>query len=405
MPPATAAAWSAAGSGLQWAANNAAVVSSKLSAARAAAPSTPAATMSSSTGLTGTGGHPAGRRQRSNLTGNNTYTGGTAVLAGTLAVNGSIAGNVAVGPAGTLGGNGTIAGNVVNAGTLAPGNSIGLLTVNGTYAQMAGSTYQVEVNAQGQGDRINVGGAAAIQGGTVQVLAAAGQLRQQHDLHDPARERRRGRHLRGRQQQLRLPDADAELRRQRRLPHPGAAGAERLHADLPGPDAQPEGGRRRAQPELRQCQRRLRHGDRRPGRSQHRAGPAGARYDQRPALCRLRHHEHQQRRDVHECAGPADGQRTRQQRQHRPAPGTGAGLRDRGLRWHGPVERVGQCAGRPGLGAGRRQCLHPHLQLRRRRGRPRLSLRSALPGRPRRRLHPRHAVGELLHGPGLVRQR
>ena len=39
---------------------------------------------------------------------------------------------------------------------------------------MAGSTYQVEANAQGQSDRINVGGAAAIQGGTVQVLAAAG---------------------------------------------------------------------------------------------------------------------------------------------------------------------------------------------------------------------------------------
>jgi outer membrane autotransporter protein len=109
-----------------------------------------------------------------NLTGNNTYTGGTAVLAGTLAVNGSVAGNVAVGAAGTLGGNGTIFGNVVNAGTLAPGNSIGLLTVNGNYAQMAGSTYQVEANAQGQADRINVGGAAAIQGGTVQVLAAAG---------------------------------------------------------------------------------------------------------------------------------------------------------------------------------------------------------------------------------------
>jgi outer membrane autotransporter protein len=79
-----------------------------------------------------------------------------------------------VGAAGTLGGNGTIFGNVVNAGTLAPGNSIGLLTVNGSYTQMAGSTYQVEVNNAGQGDRINVGGAAAIQGGTVQVLAAAG---------------------------------------------------------------------------------------------------------------------------------------------------------------------------------------------------------------------------------------
>ncbi len=79
-----------------------------------------------------------------------------------------------MGPAGTLGGNGTIFGSVVNAGTLAPGNSIGLLTVNGNFAQVGG-VYQVEANAAGQADRINVGGSAAIAGGaTVQVLAAAG---------------------------------------------------------------------------------------------------------------------------------------------------------------------------------------------------------------------------------------
>ena len=43
--------------------------------------------------------------------------------------------------------------------------------------QSAGSTYQVEINAAGQGDRINVSGApgtAIIQGGTVQVLAQPG---------------------------------------------------------------------------------------------------------------------------------------------------------------------------------------------------------------------------------------
>ena len=32
-------------------------------------------------------------------------------------------------------------------GTLAPGNSIGTLTVNGNFVQAAGSTYQVEANA------------------------------------------------------------------------------------------------------------------------------------------------------------------------------------------------------------------------------------------------------------------
>jgi autotransporter-associated beta strand protein len=112
-----------------------------------------------------------------NLTGANTYTGPTSVMAGTLAVNGSLAGNVTVGSAGTLGGNGTIAGVVTNNGTIAPGNSIGLLTVNGSFVQSAGSIYQVELNAAGQNDRINVTGApgtAVIQGGTVQVLAAGG---------------------------------------------------------------------------------------------------------------------------------------------------------------------------------------------------------------------------------------
>ncbi len=164
------------GGGLQWAAGSTADISSKLAPLGAGGGTfdTNGNTITFATGLTGSGGLAKQGLGTLNLTGNNTYTGGTAVLAGTLAVNGSVAGNVAVGPAGTLGGNGTIAGSVVNTGTLAPGNSIGLLTVNGSYTQMAGSTYQVEVNNAGQGDRINVGGAAAIQGGTVQVLAAAG---------------------------------------------------------------------------------------------------------------------------------------------------------------------------------------------------------------------------------------
>ena len=164
------------GGGLQWAAGSSADISSKLAPLGTAGGTfdTNGNNVTFATGLTGSGGLAKQGLGTLNLTGNSTYTGGTAVLAGTLAVNGSIAGNVAVGSAGTLGGNGTIFGNVANAGTLAPGNSIGLLTVNGSYTQMAGSTYQVEVNNAGQGDRINVGGAASIQGGTVQVLAAAG---------------------------------------------------------------------------------------------------------------------------------------------------------------------------------------------------------------------------------------
>jgi outer membrane autotransporter protein len=59
-------------------------------------------------------------------------------------------------------------------GTLAPGNSIGTLGVSGNFTQAAGSIYQVEANAAGQADRINITGTATINGGTVQVLAQPG---------------------------------------------------------------------------------------------------------------------------------------------------------------------------------------------------------------------------------------
>ena len=95
------------------------------------------------------------------LNGNNTYTGPTTITGGTLAVNGSLASTVTVNSGGTIGGNGTLGGVMSNGGTLAPGNSIGTLTVSGNLAQNGG-TYQVEANAAGQSDRINVGGTATI---------------------------------------------------------------------------------------------------------------------------------------------------------------------------------------------------------------------------------------------------
>src|SRR3546814_18202305 len=66
-------------------------------------------------------------------------------------------------------------------GTIAPGNSIGTLNVAGNIGFAAGSTYEVEVNAAGEGDLIAASGAATIDGGSVKVLAGAGDYRPQTD--------------------------------------------------------------------------------------------------------------------------------------------------------------------------------------------------------------------------------
>jgi outer membrane autotransporter protein len=108
------------------------------------------------------------------LSNTNTYTGATAINAGTLALNGSIAGSATVASGATIMGTGTVGGALTVNGTIAPGNSIGTLNVTGAFVQNAGSTYAVEVNSAGQSDKINVTGAATINGGTVAVQAASG---------------------------------------------------------------------------------------------------------------------------------------------------------------------------------------------------------------------------------------
>lgn len=94
---------------------------------------------------------------------------------GALYANGTITGQVTVGSGGLLGGAGTVGGVLAQSGaTLAPGNSIGTLTVAGNAAFARGSTFQVETNAAGQSDRLSAAGSAVIEGGTVQVLAQNG---------------------------------------------------------------------------------------------------------------------------------------------------------------------------------------------------------------------------------------
>jgi subtilase-type serine protease len=113
------------------------------------------------------------------VTGVQTFAGGATVFGGaTLNVPDTLNATVNVLAGGRLTGAGTI-GGLVNAGTVAPGASIGTLNVNGPVTFQAGSTYEVEANPGGQSDRIAATGAAALTGGTVQVLAQNGTYARQ----------------------------------------------------------------------------------------------------------------------------------------------------------------------------------------------------------------------------------
>jgi len=109
------------------------------------------------------------------LSGVNSYTGLTTIQQGTLivAAGGSLAGSVNINPAGILKGSGTIGGNVVNAGTIAPGESIGTLPILGNYTNNGGN-YDVEVSANGVSDLIDVTGTATLNGGIVYVGTSDG---------------------------------------------------------------------------------------------------------------------------------------------------------------------------------------------------------------------------------------
>ncbi|MEY9880062.1 autotransporter domain-containing protein [Bradyrhizobium sp. USDA 329] len=104
------------------------------------------------------------------LTGTTAFNGATTVDAGGLIVNGTLPSVVTIN-GGYLGGTGTVGGIAVNnAGMVAPGNSIGTLNVNGNVTFNPGSTFQVEINAAGQSDRIAATGTATLNGGTVQIV-------------------------------------------------------------------------------------------------------------------------------------------------------------------------------------------------------------------------------------------
>lgn len=113
------------------------------------------------------------------LAGTNTYTGSTLVSGGTLIVNGSIAtsSGLVVAEGGAIGGSGALPSTTID-GTLAPGNSIGTVTINGNLTFGAGSVYRVELSSTAS-DFTRVTGTAALAG-TVAVTLLPGETAARH---------------------------------------------------------------------------------------------------------------------------------------------------------------------------------------------------------------------------------
>lgn len=97
------------------------------------------------------------------------FSGSTTVAGGTLAVGDAanasavLGGSVLVNALGTLRGHGTVTGDVSSSGVVAPGGSIGTLSVGGNYTQASGGTLAIEVSPT-DASQLRVGGAAALGG-------------------------------------------------------------------------------------------------------------------------------------------------------------------------------------------------------------------------------------------------
>lgn len=96
------------------------------------------------------------------------------VIAGRVRINTIGTTNATVDSGAALDGTGRIIGNLVNNGTVAPGNSIGTLTVQGNYVQSAGSVLEVEFDAAGNMDLLAVTGSATLNGGTLRFVSLGG---------------------------------------------------------------------------------------------------------------------------------------------------------------------------------------------------------------------------------------
>ncbi len=107
------------------------------------------------------------------IAGVNTGTGLATIEAGTLRVNGSMTNPILISAHATLAGSGRV-GPTVNGGWIAPGNSIGTITIDGNYTNLAAGTVIGEGNPSGAGDRIRVNGSALLQGGMIDLRPEPG---------------------------------------------------------------------------------------------------------------------------------------------------------------------------------------------------------------------------------------
>ena len=179
------------------------------------------------------------------LTAASTYTGPTIINGGTLSVNGSIASSaVTVNAGGTLGGNGTVGSTTVNGGRLAPGNSIGLLTVQRQPVVHRGLVlHGRDLSNQCRPRQRHGHGDARRRDGQCELCA--GKLCREA-IHHPQRDRRpRRQHVRvDRQHQFAAGiQVEPELRRQQRL---SESRAELHRAARQRPERQSAGRRQRA---------------------------------------------------------------------------------------------------------------------------------------------------------------
>jgi D-alanyl-D-alanine carboxypeptidase len=93
--------------------------------------------------------------------------------ANAVRVDGSVVGSIRMaGTATTLSGTGRVVGTVGGGGTVAPGNSIGTLSVGSYLGQ--NTALVIETAADGRSDRLAVDGAASLTGGTLQVVPVRG---------------------------------------------------------------------------------------------------------------------------------------------------------------------------------------------------------------------------------------